>query len=181
MPDPTVLAVHRSSGHTFSKPTVDEVTLIEGIGVEGDAHSGPFVKHRYDAEREPTRPNNRQVHLLQSELFSEVADKGYQVAPGAMGENVTTAGLDLLALPLGTRLKLGDTAIVELTGLRSPCYQIDALGEGLARTVVGRNADGGRAPKAGVMSVVLTGGVVRAGDPITVELPDGAQTPLPIL
>lgn len=177
----TVLAVHKSAGHTFSKPTVDEIRIIEGLGVEGDAHAGTTVQHRYDAAREPDRPNNRQVHLIQSELFAELAGKGFDVAPGAMGENVTTTGIDLLALPLGTVLRLGADAAVELTGLRSPCKYINDLHAGLVQAVLDRDADGNLVRKAGVMSVVRAGGTVRAGDPVGVELPSGAHTPLPVL
>lgn len=177
----TVLAVHKSAGHTFSKPTVDEIRIVEGLGVEGDAHAGAKVKHRYDAAREPDRPNNRQVHLIQSELFAELTDKGFTVGPGQMGENVTTAGVDLLALPLGTVLHLGDTASVQLTGLRSPCNYINGLAEGLVQAVLDRDADGNLVRKAGVMSVVLSGGTVRPGDALVIELPDGPATPLPVL
>lgn len=177
----TVLAVHKSAGHTFSKPTAAEIRIVEGLGVEGDAHAGATVMHRYDRRKDPTRPNNRQVHLIQSELFAELADKGFEVAPGAMGENVTTAGVDLLTLPLGTVLRLGDEAVVELTGLRSPCKYINDLHDGLVQAVLDRDAEGNLVRKAGVMSVVLAGGTVRAGDAIRVELPAGTRTPLPVL
>ncbi|MGX1099251.1 MOSC domain-containing protein [Amorphus sp. MBR-141] len=177
----TVLAVHKSAGHTFSKPTVGEIRIVEGLGVEGDAHAGATVQHRYDAAREPNRPNNRQVHLIQSELFAELAGKGFDVAPGAMGENVTTAGIDLLALPLGTVLHLGAEAAIELTGLRSPCKYINDLHAGLVQAVLDRDADGKLVRKAGVMSVVRAGGTVRAGDAIRVELPAGTHAPLPVL
>lgn len=177
----TVLAVHKSAGHTFSKPTVDEIRIVEGLGVEGDAHAGTTVMHRYDRRKDPTRPNLRQVHLLQSELFAELEEKGYAVGPGQMGENVTTAGIDLLTLPLGTVLRLGDEAVVELTGLRSPCKYINGLAEGLVQAVLDRDDDGNLIRKAGVMSVVLAGGTVRAGDPVRVDLPAGAHTALPVL
>lgn len=177
----TVLAVHKSAGHTFSKPAVEEIRIVEGLGVEGDAHAGATVMHRYDRRKDPTRPNLRQVHLIQSELFAELADKGFEVAPGAMGENVTTAGVDLLALPLGTVLRLGEDAVIELTGLRSPCKYINDLHDGLVQAVLDRDAEGNLVRKAGVMSVVLEGGTVRPGDPIRIELPSGAHTPLPVL
>jgi len=177
----TVLAVHKSAGHTFSKPTVAEIRIMEGLGVEGDAHAGATVMHRYDRRKDPTRPNNRQVHLIQSELFAELEDKGFTVGPGQMGENVTTAGIDLLALPLGTVLRLGEAAAVELTGLRSPCKYINDLHDGLVQAVLDRDADGNLVRKAGVMSVVLAGGTVRPGDPVRIELPSGPHTPLPVL
>ncbi|WP_018697636.1 MOSC domain-containing protein [Amorphus coralli] len=177
----TVLAVHRSAGHTFSKPTVDAIRIVEGLGVEGDAHAGATVMHRYDRRKDPTRPNLRQVHLIQSELFDELADKGFPVGPGQMGENVTTTGVDLLTLPLGTVLRLGDEAVVELTGLRSPCKYINDLHDGLVQAVLDRDDDGNLVRKAGVMSVVLSGGTVRPGDPVQVDLPAGEHTPMPVL
>jgi MOSC domain-containing protein YiiM len=160
----TVLAVGRSAGHTFSKPTLERVRLLAGLGVEGDAHAGVTVKHRSRVRKEPTQPNVRQVHLLQAELLDELG-----VAPGALGENVTTRGLDLLALSAGTRLHLGAGAVVELTGLRNPCVQIDAFRDGLLKQVLGRDAAGEVVRRAGVMSVVLQGGLVRCGDLVRVE------------
>jgi hypothetical protein len=170
---PVVVSVSRDDGHRFSKPTVEEITLVEDWGVEGDAHAGRTVRHRSRRARDPELPNLRQVHLLHEELFDDVADRGFRVAPGEMGENVTTRGVLLLGLPTGTVLQLGAHASVELTGLRNPCVQIDRFAPGLMREVLGRDADGGVVRKAGVMAVVRSGGVVRPGDPITVHLPDG--------
>ncbi|EYR63723.1 molybdenum cofactor biosysynthesis protein [Actinotalea ferrariae CF5-4] len=175
---PVVVAVASDDAHRFSKVVREEITLVEGWGVDGDAHAGPTVMHRYDRRKEPERPNLRQVHLLHAELLDEVADDGYRVTPGAMGENVTTLGVDLLALPTGTLLELGEDAVVEVTGLRNPCKQIDALGVGLMGRMVSRRADGSLVRKAGVMAVVRRGGVVRAGDEIRVRLPDGEHRPL---
>ena len=169
----TVLAVHRSSGHTFSKFAEDSVTLIEGLGVAGDAHAGATVKHRSHAARQPSAPNLRQVHLLHAELFDALVERGFAVFPGDMGENVTTRGLDLLALPAGTRLRLGAEAEVELTGLRNPCSQIDRFQPGLTGAVLDRDASGGIVRKSGVMAVVVRGGRVRPGDTILVQLPAG--------
>ncbi|GAA4514385.1 MOSC domain-containing protein [Actinoallomurus oryzae] len=167
----TVVAVSRSGEHSFTKPTHDGITLLTGLGVEGDAHAGTTVKHRSRVARDPSQPNLRQVHLIHEELFAEVARAGFTVEPGRLGENVTTRGLDLLALPTGTLLHLGDSAIVEVTGLRNPCHQIDDFQAGLLKQVVGRDEDGNVVRKAGVMSVVREGGTVRPGDPIKVELP----------
>jgi MOSC domain-containing protein YiiM len=175
---PVVVAVASDDAHRFSKVVREEILLVEGWGVEGDAHAGATVRHRYDRRKEPDRPNLRQVHLLHAEMFDEVADDGYDVAPGAMGENVTTRGVDLLALPTGALLELGQDAVVEITGLRTPCRQIDALGAGLMGRLVGRREDGTLVRKAGVMAVVHRGGVVRAGDEIRVRLPDGEHRPL---
>ncbi|MFI2370709.1 MOSC domain-containing protein [Streptomyces sp. NPDC018833] len=168
-----VTAVSSNGVYAFTKPNRKSITLLAGLGVEGDVHAGVTVKHRSRVARDPAQPNLRQVHLIHEELFAEVAAAGFEVAPGALGENVTTTGIDLLSLPVGTLLGLGAEAVVEVTGLRNPCVQIDAFQDGLLRQVVGRDASGAIVHKAGIMSVVRTGGVVRPGDPITVELPAG--------
>lgn len=169
--DGTVAAVSRSPEHTFGKAPRDGIRLLAGLGVEGDAHLGETVKHRSRVARDPTQPNLRQVHLIHGELHDELRAAGFTVAPGEMGENVTTRGIALLALPAGTRLRLGDEAVVEVTGLRNPCVQIDRFQPGLMAAVLDRDAHGGLVRKAGVMGVVLAGGDVRPGDAIRVELP----------
>jgi MOSC domain-containing protein YiiM len=166
-----IASVSCSPAHTFSKPSQARLTLLAGLGVEGDAHAGVTVKHRSRVERDPSQPNLRQVHLLPSELFDELRADGYALAPGDLGENITTSGLDLLRLPTGTRLHLGETAIVEVTGLRNPCKQIEAFRRGLLAAVVDRDANGDVIRKTGVMSIVIVGGEVRPGDVIRVELP----------
>jgi MOSC domain-containing protein YiiM len=173
-----VLAVHRSADHAFSKFAEEAITLLEGLGVEGDAHAGVTVKHRSRVARDPSVPNLRQVHLLQSELFDELVGRDFAVFPGDLGENVTTRGVDLLALPAGTLLRLGDAAQVELTGLRNPCSQIDRFQRGLMEAVLDRDAAGGLVRKAGAMAVVRRGGIVRPGDAIAVELPPTPHAPL---
>ncbi|MGK5729431.1 MOSC domain-containing protein [Streptomyces sp. URMC 124] len=174
----TVTAVSSNSAYSFTKPNRAGITLLAGLGVEGDVHAGVTVKHRSRVAQDPTRPNLRQVHLLQAELFAELSEEGFHVAPGELGENITTSGLDLLGLPVGTLLHLGNEAVVEVTGLRNPCLQIDTFQEGLLKKVVGRDEDGNIVRKAGIMSVVKAGGRVRPGDAITVELPDGPHRPL---
>ena len=174
----TVTAVSRNETYTFTKPSRDSVTLLAGLGVEGDVHAGVTVKHRSRVAQDPTQPNLRQVHLIHEELFDEVRAAGFEVAPGELGENVTTRGIDLLALPVGTRLHLGAEAVVEVTGLRNPCLQIDNFQGGLLKQVVGRDEAGNIVRKAGIMSVVVTGGVVGPGDRITVELPAEPHRPL---
>ena len=161
----------RDAAHAFSKPPASSIRLVAGLGVAGDAHAGTTVQHRSRVARDPTQPNLRQVHLVHAELFDELAAAGFVVAPGELGENVTTRGIDLLALPAGARLRLGATALVEVTGLRNPCQQINNFQTGLMQAVLGRDADGGLVRKTGVMAIVLAGGEVRAGDPIAVELP----------
>ncbi|MFF0727312.1 MOSC domain-containing protein [Streptomyces sp. NPDC004134] len=174
----TVTAVCSSGEYTFHKPSRESITLLAGLGVEGDAHAGVTVRHRSRVARDPSQPNLRQVHLTHEELFAEVAGAGFAVRPGELGENVTTRGVDLLGLPTGTLLHLGAEAVVEVTGLRNPCHQIDDFQSGLLKQVVGRDAAGNVVRKAGVMSVVLTGGVVRPGDPVVVVLPDAPHRPL---
>ncbi|CAM3506459.1 MOSC domain-containing protein [Kibdelosporangium persicum] len=173
-----VTAVSRSAEYTFTKPNTDSITLLEGLGVDGDVHQGVTVKHRSRVARDPSQPNLRQVHLIHAELFDEMRDAGFTVRPGQIGENVTTRGIDLLGLPTGTRLHLGSEAVVEVTGLRNPCIQIDLFQQGLLKQVVDRDEDGTVVRKAGIMSVVLTGGVVRPGDEIRVELPAEPHRPL---
>jgi MOSC domain-containing protein YiiM len=167
----TVVAVSRSAAHTFSKGCQPEIELVEGLGVADDAHAGVTVQHLSRVARDPSQPNLRQVHLMHAELFDELRSAGFEVAAGQMGENITTSGVDLLGLPTGTRLLLGADALLEITGLRNPCAQLDGLQPGLMAAVLGRDAQGKLIRKAGIMAVVIRGGVVRAGDQIMVELP----------
>jgi MOSC domain-containing protein YiiM len=175
---PTVAAVARSGTHSFSKPAAAAIQLVQGLGVEADAHLGTTVKHRSRVRRDPTQPNLRQVHLIHGELHDELQAQGFPVSPGHMGENVTTRGLDLLALPAGTRLRLGHAAIVEITGLRNPCSQLDDFMPGLIGATLGRDENGNLIRKAGVMAVVVASGEVRPGDPIAVDLPAEPHRPL---
>jgi MOSC domain-containing protein YiiM len=173
-----VVAVSRSATHTMSKPTQTSIRLLTGLGVEGDAHAGETVKHRSRVARDPSQPNLRQVHLLHAELHDELASSGFAVSPGQMGENVTTRGVDLLALPTGSRLHLGATAVVEVTGLRNPCAQLDGIHPGLMAATLDRDEHGKLIRKAGVMAIVLADGDIRPGDPIRVELPPEPHRPL---
>jgi MOSC domain-containing protein YiiM len=166
-----VSAVWSSHAHTFSKFSQPELHIIEGQGVAGDAHCGVTVKHRSRVKVDPTQPNLRQVHLIHDELFDELAAQGFGVQPGQMGENLTTRGIDLLALPRDTELRIGASVLLRLTGLRNPCPQIENFEPGLLKAVVDRDAEGNVVRKAGVMSVVLAGGVVKPGDAIEVQLP----------
>lgn len=173
-----VAAVAASPGHTLSKALESSIRLMLGLGVEGDAHAGHTVKHRSRVAVDPSQPNLRQVHLIQAELFDELRVRGFTVSAGDMGENVTTQALDLLALPAGTRLQLGAQAVVEVTGLRNPCRQLNAIQPGLMHAVLDRAADGSLIRKAGIMGVVVSGGEVRPGDPLRVTLPPGPHRPL---
>lgn len=170
MKDGHVLAVCASPSDTMSKPVQDRIVLAMGVGVEGDAHAGATVKHRSRVRHDPSQPNLRQVHLIHAELFDELREKGFMITPGMMGENITTRGIDLLALPRRTRLSIG-SAVLEITGLRNPCTQLDSLQAGLMSAVLDRESNGVLVRKAGIMAVVLEGGEVRSGDSIRIELP----------
>lgn len=174
----TVVAVACDGAHRFSKPAAPAIRLLAGLGVEGDAHCGVTVKHRSRVAADPSQPNLRQVHLIHAELFDELAARGFAVGPGAMGENVTTAGIDLLGLPTGAVLHLGAEAAVEVTGLRNPCAQLDRFQAGLMQAVLGRDAQGQVVRKAGVMAIVRAGGIVRPGDAIRVVHPPPPLRPL---
>lgn len=173
-----VIAVSRSATHTLMKPNALSIRLLAGLGVEGDAHQGETVKHRSRVARDPSQPNLRQVHLIHAELHDELRAAGFDLFAGQMGENVTTRSIDLLELPTGTRLHLGDTAVVEVTGLRNPCTQLDRIQPGLMAATLGRDERGNLIRKAGVMSVVIVGGEVWPGAPIRVELPPVPHRPL---
>lgn len=173
----TVVAVNRSNVHEFSKSSMPSIELVAGLGVEDDAHQGAAVRHRSRVARDPDQPNLRQVHLIASELLDEVSEGGPRVAPGALGENVTTAGLDLVGLPVGAMLRLGPTALVAITGLRNPCKQIEGFGPGLLKRMFVER-DGVKIGRTGVMGVVVAGGVVRPGDAIAVRYPAGPPAPL---
>ncbi len=173
-----VVAVSRSATHTLGKPNAASIRLVTGLGVEGDAHLGKTVQHRSRVARDPSQPNLRQIHLIHAELFDELRASGFEIAAGHMGENITTSGLNLLALPADARLRLGDAAVVAVTGLRNPCTQLDRIRPGLMKATLERDPDGHLIRKAGVMGIVLTGGEIRAGDPINVELPLPPHRPL---
>ena len=166
-----VTAVSVSGHHTMQKFNQEAIQLLAGLGVEGDAHLGTTVKHRSRVAKDPTQANLRQVHLIHEELFQELRLKGFDIEPGMMGENITTSGITLLDLPKGTILKIGETAQVEITGLRNPCHQLDGIQKGLMKAVLDRDADGNLVRKAGIMSIVLEEGMVQPGDTIEIILP----------
>lgn len=176
-----MVGVAKDDRHRFSKAPHEQIMLVAGIGVEGDAHAGRTVKHRSRAARDPSQPNLRQVHLIPVQFLEEARSRGFDVGPGDMGENVLTAGIDLLGLPLDARLRIGADAVVRVTGLRNPCVQIDRFRRGLLELAVARDESGDVVRKAGVMSVVEQGGVVRPGDRIQVELPNGPHRRLRVV
>jgi MOSC domain-containing protein YiiM len=171
MDRPSVVAVSKDGQHRFSKEPCEQITLLKGIGVQGDAHSGVTVQHLSRVAQDPTQPNLRQVHLLHGEFFDEARDQGYELAAGDLGENVLTHGLDMLGLPRNTLLHIGSEAVVRVTGLRNPCTQIDGFRSGLLKVATGRDENEQVVLKAGIMGVVTTGGVIRSGDTIEVEVP----------
>lgn len=173
-----VIAVARDEGHNFSKHVVPEIEIIASAGVDGDAHQGVTVKHRSRVKADPTQPNLRQVHLIHSELFDEVAKNGFAIKPADLGENITTKGIDLLGLPRGALLKVGADVLLEVTGLRNPCAQIENFRKGLLSSVIDTGPDGKLIRKSGIMTIVLRGGRVRQGDNIDVDLPDPPFLPL---
>ncbi len=173
-----VIAVSAYPTHAFSKPVLSHIHLLQGLGVEGDAHCGVTIKHRSRVAADPTQPNLRQVHLLHSELFEELHAQGFHLTPGQIGENILTRGIDLLALPVGAELALGPHARVRITGLRNPCAQLEQFQQGLLAAVLDRAEDGTLIRKAGIMGVVLAGGRVCAGDAIELALPSGPQIKL---
>jgi MOSC domain-containing protein YiiM len=173
-----VVAVHRSASHSFSKFAQEAILLVEGLGVQADAHAGTTVQHRSRLARGAGQPNLRQVHLLHAELFDELIASDFPVWPGDLGENITTRGIDLLALSTGARLHIGASAVVEVTGLRDPCSQMDRFQPGLMKAVLSRDAQGRLVRKAGVMGIVVAGGEVKPGDPILLAPPVGVSRPL---
>ncbi|MDZ4857886.1 MAG: MOSC domain-containing protein [Candidatus Hydrogenedentes bacterium] len=173
-----MVSVSLNAAHCISKQNQPSIRLMTGLGVEGDAHCGETVKHRSRVARDPSQPNLRQVHLIHSELHDELRKKGFEILPGQMGENITTRGIDLLALPVGTKLRIGDSAVVEITGLRNPCSQLDGLYDGLMVATVRRAKNGDLIRKAGIMGVVRADGEIRRGDSIRVELPAEPHRPL---
>lgn len=172
-----VVAVAARKGHGVGKMPREGVMLHAGLGIEGDAHCGDKVKHRSRARFNPSLPNLRQVHLIHAELFDELAIKGFNITPGQMGENITTREIDLLGLTTGAQLQIGK-AIIELTGVRNPCIQLERMMPGLMAACLDRDANDNLIRKAGVMGVVITGGDIKPGDAIIVMLPDGLHTPL---
>ena len=175
---PNIIAVSRGDRHGPGKANQPSIRLIAGLGVEDDVHAGVTVKHRSRVAHDPAQPNLRQVHLIHAELFEGLADAGFNITPGLMGENITTRDVDLLGLPAGALLCLGPDAVVEVTGLRNPCLQLDEMQPGLMQACLGRGPNGEPVRMAGVMAIVVSGGEVRPGDRISVRLPAGAHTAL---
>jgi len=165
----SVVSVSADKAHRFSKILRNDITLIAGQGVQGDAHSGATVKHRSRVAKDPNQPNLRQVHLIHSELLVELEDKGFTIAAGDLGENILTTGIDLLDLSQGTQLAIGPDAVIQITGLRNPCLQLERFSKGLMHAVLDRDEQDQLIRKAGVMAIVVNGGLVSVGDLIVVK------------
>ncbi|MFT4797138.1 MAG: MOSC domain-containing protein YiiM [Candidatus Azotimanducaceae bacterium] len=165
-----VVSVSKDAAHRFSKVLCDQITLIAGEGVEGDAHRGVTVKHRSRVKLDPNQPNLRQVHLIQIEIIESLQAQGFGVGAATIGENIATRGIDLLALPRDTRVVIGQ-AEIQITGLRNPCGQLDGYQKGLTAALLDKTKDGELVRKAGIMGIVLSGGIVKPNDVITVHLP----------
>jgi MOSC domain-containing protein YiiM len=166
-----VKSVSKSLSHTFSKNVVGQIKLIEGLGVEDDVHLGKTVKHQYLAKKYPTSANLRQVHLIHYELIEELNENGFSVSDGDLGENITTIGIDLLNLPTDTILKIGNEAVVKITGLRNPCVQLDMFQKGLLKAVIEKDENGNVIRKCGIMGIVIKSGIVRIDDAIEIIFP----------
>ena len=174
-----VLALSLSPTHTFSKSPQQRLKLVAEHGVEGDAHFGVTVKHRSRVAKNPDAPNLRQVHLIHQEMLDRVASSGLDLKPGDIGENILTAGVDLLALSRGARLQMG-SAEVEVTGLRNPCLQLDNFKPGLRRAFLQKRANGEIIRLAGVMAIVAKTGEVSLDDLSKVTSPT-THTPLEVV
>lgn len=178
MAEGRVVSVAYDGSHRFSKQRVPAIEVVTGLGVRGDAHEGVTVKHRSRVAVDPSQINLRQIHLIHAELFEELELKGFSVAPADLGENITTSGIDLLALPRHTLMHIGPDVRLEVTGLRNPCAQIDRFKPGLLAAVLDRGPNNELIRKAGIMAIVREGGWVRPGDPITIETPQPPHLPL---
>jgi hypothetical protein len=176
-----VVAVSSDDKHRFSKPVRPSIRLLEGFGIEGDAHAGRFVKHRWLARRNRQMENLRQVHLMHEELFEQLREEGFKVGPGDLGENITTRGIELLSLPLGCLIHVGETAVLQATGVRVPCSYIDRFQKGLKRLMISKTPKGTPVCKSGIMAIVRAGGTVAAGDPVRIVLPSEPWALLPPL
>jgi len=175
-----VMSVNQAARHDVRKTPVAALHLRSGLGADGDAHYGATVQHRYDRRRDPSRLNLRQVHLIGAELLEELGRAGYRIAPGDLGENITTADIDLASLPAATRLHIGSSAVLELTGLREPCVLLDRIAPGLRLAACGERS-GETILRHGAMAIVVAGGEVRAGDAIEISLPPSPHRPMRVV
>ena len=176
-----MVAVCLDSEHRFSKGPVDVIEIVEGVGVRGDAHAGKTVQHLFQVEKDPSRPNLRQVHIIDTQFFALAAEHGFDVGPGDLGENITSEHLDSLALPRDACLRIGPEVVLRVTGLRNPCHQINDFRKGLLKVALGKDGDGQVARRVGIMAIVERGGAVRAGDAIRVDLPPEPHRPLAVV
>ena len=170
---PRVVSVSLSPKHSFSKTPAAEIRILADLGVEGDAHAGEQVQHLYRVRKNPNAPNLCQVHLISTEFLDELHTLGFPLQPGEIGENLAVRGINLLTLPVGALLRIGADVVLQITGLRDPCQKLNSLAPGLMKACIARGSDGSVVRKAGVMSLAVTSGTIRPGDPILIELPPG--------
>lgn len=178
---PHVIAVCLAAKHRFVKTPALEIHLVAGLGVEGDAHFGATSQHRYDKRYAPSKPNLRQLHMIDAATYQLLRADGFDVHPGDLGENVTTAGIDFTDMSAGTIVKIGQHAQLELTGLRQACVLIDKHLPGLRLAVERQGSGKKKFVRGGVMSRVLRDGVIRPGDAITLTHIPQIHTPMKIL
>jgi len=140
----TIISLNISTAKGVNKDPVDEVRLRIDHGIEGDAHAGKW---------------HRQISLLAEESIDFMRAKGLELDPGAFAENITTKGIDLVNLPVGTRLIAGETEL-EVTQIGKKCHQGCAIFQQVGDCIM---------PREGIFSKVITPGTVRPGDPIVVK------------
>lgn len=162
----TVVAVCCNPQPGLPKPVVDGVHLIEDWGIEGDYHAGRHVRHRYLAKKDPTQPNLRQVLLVDTTIFADLAKKDIHIGPGMLGDNITVDQFSVMALAVGARLLVGDT-LLEITEVRHPCFQLNGIHPHLLKAVV-RKEQEQTTFQAGIMARILRGGWVHPGDQVTI-------------
>jgi MOSC domain-containing protein YiiM len=162
----SVIAVCQKTEPGLPKFEAEAIQLIEDFGVSGDYHAGKLIRHRYWAAKDPTHPNHRQVLLVDTSIYADLASQGIALKPGMLGENVVVDGIQVMTLAVGARLQLGD-ALLELTEVRNPCYQLNEMHPDLLEAVK-PEVDGQPRRNAGMFARILTGGWVRPGNPVLV-------------
>jgi len=160
-----VISVCKNSEPGLPKLRTDQIFLIADFGVKGDYHAGKFIRHRWLAKKDPTRLNNRQVLLIDDSILADIGKEGISPKPGELGENITLEGIKLMRQPIGTKFQIGD-AVVELTEIRRPCYQLNAIHPNLQNTVMPDKEDESTW-NAGMLATVIKGGTVQSGFPVS--------------
>ena len=141
----TIVAVCTSEKKGTVKKPVPEITLKEGFGVVGDAHADCAT--------------HRQVSLLAEESIDKMRAKGFDLKSGDFAENITTRGIDLTKIPIGTRLEVGDKIVLEMTQIGKECHASCEIRKLVGACIM---------PREGVFTRVIQGGKAKAGDKIKV-------------